>query len=226
MVDHLLASQQSEPLNAGQAWDHYFPWDAPNIFEEFETRSSFLSFLRWSYYRPRDLLTMLDLMQHLVREARSNTDHLTYSHFDDPRFRRAYSEYLLGELKDHLTFYYGFDEYEIFLKFFEFLDGKVKFTFEEFKKAFSEFRETGLSTSTELPQFMADGRIFLQFLYDLNVICYVEQPENDKPYVRWCFRQRSHANISPKVKEGLSYQVFYGLSKALNVGQKFKRGYR
>jgi hypothetical protein len=61
---------------------------------------------------------------------------------------------------------------------------------------------------------------FLQFLYDLNIICYVETPVQDKPYVRWCFRERSYANIAPKVKEGLKYEIFYGLAKALNVGQK------
>jgi hypothetical protein len=65
---------------------------------------------------------------------------------------------------------------------------------------------------------------FLQFLYGLNVICYVERPVDDRPYVRWCFRERSYANISPKVKEHLEYRVFYGLSKALNVGQEFMEG--
>jgi hypothetical protein len=68
---------------------------------------------------------------------------------------------------------------------------------------------------------MTSPAAFLQFLYDLNIIVYIEYPENDKPYFRWCFRERSYANISPKVKEGVTYEVFYGLGKALNLGNRF-----
>lgn len=68
---------------------------------------------------------------------------------------------------------------------------------------------------------MSDQTTFLQFLYDLNVICYIEEPKDDKRYFRWCFRERNNAIISPKVKENVKYQVFYGLRKALNVGSEF-----
>jgi hypothetical protein len=71
---------------------------------------------------------------------------------------------------------------------------------------------------------MASPERFLQFLYDLNIICYEEYPVNDRPYTRWCFLERSYANISPKVKENVSYTIFYGLRKALNVGSEFVRG--
>lgn len=221
VIDHLLASEQTDKLEDGQAWDHYFPWNAPNVSEESPNPSSFLSFLRWSYYRPRDIVTMLSILQGMVKENGENTTHFEYNSFDDPKFKRQYSDYLLGEIKDHLTFYYGPDEYEIFLKFFEVLNGKASFSYSEYLKAYERLRTSIDSKTQQTPKFMATAPTFLQFLYDLNVIYYIERPKEDKPYVRWCFRERSYANISPKVKDGVDYQVFYGLYKSLNVGKEF-----
>ena len=63
---------------------------------------------------------------------------------------------------------------------------------------------------------------FLQFLYELNVICYVEDVENHKPLIHWSFRDRCYSNFSPKVKEGVRYEIFYGLFKAVHSGKKHK----
>ena len=62
---------------------------------------------------------------------------------------------------------------------------------------------------------------FLQFLFDLNVICYVEWTEERKSFIHWCFKDRTYGNISPQVKSGVEYQVFYGLLKSLNLGKNF-----
>jgi len=101
------------------------------------------------------------------------------------------------------------------------LNGKSRFFYQDYLFSYNSLLEVVASKKSVVPQFMSSPGTFLQFLYDLNVICYIEQPQNDKPYIRWCFRERSYANISPKVKEGVTYQVFGGLSKALNVGQEF-----
>ena len=223
VTDRLLAFQQTGLMPLGQAWDHYFPWDAPRIYEKFNAPTAFLSFLRWSYYRPRDIITMLVILQALSKEAGKSTDHFSYEEFNNPKFRRQYSDYLLGEIKDHLTFYYGNDEYELFLKFFEFLNGKKEFDYKGYTIAFDRFRKSACPDDACCPKFMVTANKFLQFLYDLNIICYIEKPQEDKPYLRWCFRERSYANISPKVKEGVDYEVFYGLYKALNVGQEFRQ---
>lgn len=221
VIDHLLASEQIDKLREGQAWDYYFPWNAPKVFEQFQNPSSFLSFLRWSYYRPRDIITMLSILQDMAKDNGGDTACFAYESFADPVFRRRYSDYLLGEIKDHLTFYYGAIEYELFLKFFESLNGKAEFSHAEYLETYKRFRKSLGLKDSEVPKFMAAEATFLQFLYDLNVICYIEQPKEDKPYVRWCFRERSYANISPKVKDGVRYRVFYGLYKALNVGKEF-----
>jgi hypothetical protein len=223
VIDRLLQYQQQENLALGDAWDHYFPWNTPSVYENFDKPSSFLSFVRWSYYRPRDIVTMLDCLQQRARINDVDAACFDQARFDDPAFRRDYSRYLLGEVKDHLSFYYSSNEYEIFLKFFIALNGKAKFTFNEYLDVYQAFKaSSGLSISG-LPVFMATPELFLQFLYDLNIICYEEYPVNDRPYTRWCFLERNYSNISPKVKENVTYVIFYGLRKALNVGSEFMR---
>lgn len=221
VIDHLLSSQQDDDLEEGEAWDYYFPWDAPHVMESFDYHSSFISFLRWSYYRPRDIVTMLSILQDISKQAKKDNKYIKYSEFDNPEFKRAYSEYLLGEVRDHLTFYYGEEEYNLFLRFFKHLNGKHRFSYEEYLLTYDNFIKSVSKSSATIPKFMSTAGDFLQFLYDLNVLSYIEYPVQDKPYMRWCFRQRSYGDISPKVKEGCDYQIFYGLYKALNVGQEF-----
>ena len=223
VIDHLLSSQQDRKLDEGEAWDHYFPWDAPNILEKFDHRTSFISFLRWSYYRPRDIVTMLAILQGISKQGKVTKKYFKYEMFDNTEFKRVYSEYLLGEVKDHLTFYYGEEEYNLFLKFFKHLNGRNKFSYEEYLAHYGEFYKSISSSSATIPKFMSTASDFLQFLYSLNILSYIEYPVEDKPYIRWCFRQRSYGDINPKVKEGCDYQIFYGLYKALNVGQEFSK---
>ncbi|QSX36106.1 P-loop ATPase, Sll1717 family [Shewanella sedimentimangrovi] len=222
VVDHMLGIQQDPPSEKGIAWDNYFPWDSPNVYEQYSTTTSFINFLRWSYYRPRDIVTMLELLK-----ANTNGDQtkasFSLNDFENSHFQREYSNYLLGEVKDHLSFYYGADHYEIFLKFFEYLSGKDSFNYELYLSAFEKLQEHIRSIAADKPKFMATPNDFLQFLFDLNVICYIEHTEDNKPFIHWCFKDRSYANISPKVKTGVKYQIFYGLAKALNVGKEFKK---
>lgn len=220
VVDHMLGVQQYPALAKGEAWDYYFPWDSPNVMDQYSTPTSFINFLRWSYYRPRDIMMMLKFLK---SNANSNPDQerITLDNFDNPHFKREYSNYLLGEIKDHLSFYYGPEHYEIFLKFFEFLSGKDKFTYDYYNNAYAKLTDHITSVLATPPQFMKTANDFLQFLFELNIICYIEKTQDHKPFIHWCFKDRSYANISPKVKAHVEYEVFYGLAKALNVGKEF-----
>ena len=77
-----------------------------------------------------------------------------------------------------------------------------------------------------MPQFFENENVFLQFLYDQNVICYKERDEDEKSdselFIRWCFRERTLSNMAPKVRTGVEYEIFYRLSKALNVGRPIR----
>ncbi|WP_138761938.1 P-loop ATPase, Sll1717 family [Pseudomonas lactis] len=223
VVDHMLGVQQSPVPSRGDAWDHYFNWDSPNVFDEYPNPTSFINFLRWSYYRPRDIVTMLELLK---ENSRNVPDKETFdiADFEGSHFQREYSNYLLGEIKDHLSFYYGPEHYDIFLKFFEYLSGRDKFDYDTYVSAFAKLRKHIGTVAAKPPRFMATANDFLQFLFDLNVICYIERAADDqqKQFIHWCFRDRNYANISPKVKEGVEYQVAYGLARALNLGKILK----
>lgn len=221
VVDHMLATQQDGSFEVGKVWDAYFPWNSSNYDSDSTLPTSFISFLRWSYYRPRDILTMLQLLR-LDESCTTDKEFFTYDDFNNPRFQRDYSNYLLGEVKDHLSFYYSSEEYEIFLKFFEFLSGKNKFNYKQYVTAFKKFQDYMQTIPNEQPKFTVTANVFLQFLFDLNVICYIEKTEDHKTFIHWCFKDRSYANISPKIKTEMEYQVFYGLAKALNLGKELE----
>lgn len=168
-------------------------------------------------------MTLMKILQHKFKSrTAAPAEVFNVTDFDDPSVRREYSDYLLGEVKDHLAFYYTSLDYEMFLKFFEYLDGKYKFSYVEFVNAYNQWQDYLHQKKISKLNFAKSNADFLQFLYDLNVICYIEKTSDEK-YIRWCFRERSQANISPKVKLGLNYEIHYGLGKALNVGRPFVR---
>jgi hypothetical protein len=232
VADRLLAAQQPDKLNVGDAWDHYFPFFAENVNASNvsgETGvNSFLAFLRFSYYRPRDINSMIATIQELAIRKSEIAEYITAEDFNDPSFRDAHAEYLLGEIRDQILFYYSQDEYNLFLQFFSHLRGKRQFTYDHFVEAFNEFIIECNKSSVQLPQFFDSANAFLQFLYEQNIICYKERDESEERstevFIRWCFRERTLANMAPKVRVGVDYEIFYGLSKALNVGKLVKAG--
>lgn len=221
VANHLLEVQQEDRIHRklGECWDSYFPWNSSNVFDKYDAPTSFINFLRWSYYRPRDIVTLLTMLKDFTEDK--NKSEFSIEDFDARNFQRAYSNYLLGELKDQLSFYYEESDYESFLKFFEFLRGADKFNYQKYLLAYDATNEYINSTQKNIPKFMTTANEFLQFLYDLNVVCFIERTEDGKSHIHWCFRERHYANISPKVKTDLEYQVFYGLAKSLNLGQRY-----
>lgn len=186
-----------------------------------EQDRSFIGFLRYSLYRPRDIVTMLSILQENFKEQKKNPHEVfSESDFFHIEFVRKYSEYLLGEVKDQLSFYYTSNDYELFLKFFEYLKGKSEFSYEEYISAYQNFVKYLDTNLIKKPKFFEAPDIFLQFIYELNVIFYIEKAAGGN-YIRLCLRERNPTNISPKIKTHQTYKVYYGLIKALNVGKKY-----
>jgi len=219
MMDNLLNSQQKEKANVGEAWGHYFPWYEPSSnFSKRDRDSSFLCLLRYSYCRPRDLITMIQLMKSDHKSKRDyDPNYFQSALFHTNSFKEKYSRYLMGGIKDQLSFYYDAVDYDIFLKFFMFLNGKHKFEFDEYKVAYNDFIDEILK-SEQVPKFVESPEQFLQFLYESNIISFREVHEQGV-FDRWCYRERCPSNITPKVKLYAKYQIHHGLFKALNVGR-------
>lgn len=228
VADRLLSAQQGEILARGKAWDHYFPFHAENVkaAESWDQSklNSFLAFLRFSYYRPRDISAMIGTMKDFLAR-RGLVEYVSASDFNDPSFRDAHADYLLGELRDQLLFYYSQDEFDLFLQFFSFLRGKKKFSYKQYMEVFNSFIAECVASGKQLPKFFENADVFLQFLYEQNVICYIEtdgSEDKKERFIRWCFRERTLSNLSPKVRTHVDYEIFYGLTKALNVGRPIR----
>jgi hypothetical protein len=223
VADQLLSSQQGEALPEGAAWDHYFPFQISNFPDDEKSDPSFIDFLRKSYYRPRDIVSMLNFLQEHALRRNKNLENFDKSDLDSADYRRDCSDYLLGEIKDALSFYYTNQNYELFLKFFEYLDGRKSFDYRDYEKAWAKFINFIQANRTEpLPGFFETQDTFLQFLYELNVISYIEDAAFEQ-FHRWCFRERSLGNFSPKVKTHERYSIHPGLTKALNTGSSIFR---
>ena len=64
-------------------------------------------------------------------------------------------------------------------------------------------------------------KYLLQLLYDCNIITAIEIGDNGKPYFHFSYREKSSANINPKVCKGenISYRFHYGLYKKTKKGR-------
>jgi hypothetical protein len=222
MADTILNTQQSEFQEVGKSWSYYFPFSNEN--RSGIKDDSFVSFLRFSMFRPRDIITMMKILQENIKEDSERklpvVDDLD---FENTSFRAKYSDYLLGEIKDYLAFYHSDADYELFLKFFEFLNGKASFDYNEFMSCYEQFAVHIERNNLSTPVFFESSDKFLQFLFDLNIICYIEDTEDFEPHIHWSYRERTYSNINPKVKEGVRYAIHYGLLKAFNTGKRFNR---
>ena len=231
LADRMLSCQQDLYYQSGKCWEAYFPY-SPLVAGKREP--SFIQFLRYSFYRPRDIITMLDLLKEFhTRNPRNHPTRFTEADFTNTELQARYSDYLMGEIKDYLSFYFSDNDYELFRKYFDFLEGKKEFDYEYYNGAFELFEDYLNKNDIKRPKFFDSSDTFLQFLFDLNIICYIEETHGKK-FIRWCFRERNYSNLSPKVKSNCTYQIHYGLIKNLNLGAKtisrnknnYKRGIR
>ncbi|THD31770.1 MAG: funZ protein [Flavobacterium johnsoniae] len=221
LADNILNAQQEKNHPTGESWDYYFPF---KVNVNGYKKDSFVSFLRFSMFRPRDIVTMMKILQlNIKSETNRKLPIIDQKDFDSSTFRKEYSDYLLGEVKDYLAFYHSDADYELFLKFFEFLDGRAEFNYDEYMAYYEQFANYVEKNNIIVPVFFESSDSFLQFLYDLNVISYVEDTENSEPHIRWSFRERTYSNVNPKVKEGVRYFIHYGLQKAFKTGSKYQK---
>jgi effector-binding domain-containing protein len=207
----------------GDAWDYYFPWktSSTKFLSGYET--PFVLLLRMSYSRPRDIVVALNILKEEVLE-KNNSIPKTFSANDlaSHDFQTKYSEYLMGSIKDQLAFYYDSHDYELFLRFFGFLKGCAEFSYSSYLDAYNQFTEYIVSRQKNVPEFVESPDKFIQFLYESNIICYIDyldKGSGNEPIFRFCYRERSISNISPKVGLEKTYRIHYGLWKALNVGR-------
>ena len=213
MIDRLLAVQQEQVYPEGTSWDYYFPWKKRSTNTKREFDDSFISFLRISYCRPRDIIQALQILQ----KNFSDRDPKYEKFIESNEFLADYSQRLLNSIKDQTLFYYSENDYEAFIHFFDFITA-VEFSWDVYIDAYNKYIDSLCDRYSDIPEFVESKEVFIQFLYETNILSYVEYTDLEVFY-RWCYRERKKS-LSPKVKLGATYRIHYGLWKALNVGRQ------
>ena len=227
MADQMLRGQQNSPesFQHGDAWDLYFPYKGTIPSGRNIPDPSFIPFLRYSFYKPRDIVSLLRIMKKRfdAHNPPDSTAVFNYKDFKNSQTQRLYSEYLLGEVKEGLSFYYQVSDYELFLKFFEYLSKYIKgkrFYYDDFVKAYNKLIAYMDENQLTKPYIFETADTFLQFLYELNIVGFVykiTQRGQSRETFSWSFKERSYANIRPKVQTHRVYLLHAGIATALKV---------
>lgn len=223
LTDRFLGRQSGRDFSPGAAWDHYVNADV--LHESIRgsgdhVNRSFREFLRLSWFRPRDIIRSL----HICQAQASCRDVVTRDGFE--RSFKQFSDYLYGEVKDFSRFYFSDDTFDLIERFFSEIQRLDIITYEAFEKAHNIFisKISRRSDSESIDPKILDLDQFLQILYSSNIICW--RAENDFGSVDdyWAFRERSPAQLEPKVGLYQQYAVHYGLRRALRLNSKIVTG--
>lgn len=217
LCNNLLA--YNNPIENGQtAWDYYFPWfTASTNIERRENDSSFINCLRLSLSRPRDMISIMKAIQRQNKKSGSGAVS-TLLDFKNDDTENEISNYYIDEAKDWCLHKFSDQEFITLTFFFQFLDGKSRFDYQEFRCAFDAYQKQVGDRKMGIFEELLDADDFLQLLYDLNMICYYDKDNKGRDLYRFCYREREIYNLSPKVKLNSVYGVHYALLKALNLG--------
>jgi hypothetical protein len=211
-----FSSQQKTIVSTGAAFDQYF--------QTHQSDQLFKRLLKLSFQKPRDILTFIRIARNIcIKTGRGDDAEFPADIVRDATFTREYSDYLLGEVRNYSAFYMGQQDFSAYLKFFQSLDGKSSFTFEEFKAAYIEFLDWAKGETFKATDYLRDPEALLQFFYDVNLVGYKEQSEGEgDQFVHWSFRERSLNNLAPKVKTSATLIVNPGVAKAVDIGKRVK----
>lgn len=213
-----LLAYNNPGLEENEYWNYYFPWYTASTKPSSRDRDfSFINCLRLSLSRPRDMISIMKAIQRMCEK--NNHDISTLEDFQDNETQNEISNYYIEEARDWCLYKFSGQEFESLLFFFQFLDGKSKFSYEDYDLAFNNYTNQLCTRNMDLFKEMDNKDDFLQLLYDLNMICYYEKDKNGNDLYRFCYREREIYNLAPKVRTGVVYGVHYALLKSLNLGK-------
>lgn len=207
-------------------WDLYFPWHCETASpsdEESLPDNSFIEILRNSLCRPRDLITILKIIQTL-EQNNFHGDYFTHkSSIDSPEFRRELANYYINEAKDWCLYQYTAKQFETIIYFFDFIKGRIQFTYNEYCSYFDIYAKKAIELESDaISEFLLDRDVFLQLLFDMNFICYVDYDYLNNPYYKFSYREKSFSNLHPKIRLNSNYKIHPAIARGLNVGRTYK----
>ncbi|WP_212575547.1 P-loop ATPase, Sll1717 family [Streptococcus oralis] len=220
-VSKKILEYEQENVDLHDIWEEYFQWKFPTTNKSREYDTAFMNFLKISLSRPRDIIKILQLLQDQMNRSKlGNNCEFSQEIYESDEFQNSFSEYFMSALKDQLSFYYNSENFEIFVKFFDYFK-KRDFEFKEFQEKHGKLLEYINSKGSAIPEFIDDEKKFLQLLYDSNVIAAIDNAGQKNEFYHFSYREKSISNISPKVpiSEEVTYRFHYGLYKKANLGR-------
>ena len=211
-----FAIQQKHTAEHAAAWAHYCENDR-------QDGEVFRRLLKFTFQKPRDLLTFIKIARDISLAAGRGADSRFLTDITrDAAFTRAFSDYLLGEVKNYAAFYMTQDDFSQYMKFFQYLDGKSRFSYDEFAQAHERFRSWADGEHFDAKDYLRDPEAMLQLLYDVNLVGYAEHTEGENQrevFFHFSYRERTLVNIAPKVKATRTLILNSGIAKALDIGR-------
>jgi hypothetical protein len=241
--DYLIYTQQTfyprPDYKVGECWDAYLPDKQEHLPSDSKhgerADDSFISILRNTFNRPRDIIYYLDYWR--IVAMGSNDGKAAY--FDPkytrvPQFRNYFNDYLLGEIRDSLAFYTDVSDYIVFIQFFHHLEHRLPhietpstlhpgktftrripmFSHEDFGAAYREYIAYLEATKISVPEMFGRQERFLQLLYELGLVFYEAQGAN---YVIWktYADAKAEGDFRPQVRLDGNYRLHRGLARAI-----------
>jgi hypothetical protein len=197
------------------AWHNYFNGKD-------KSSAIFKRLLKHSFQKPRDIFTFIKIARQQQVDAKKGS----LTAFDEtlltsPKITKEYSEYLLGEVKNYASFYLSSTDFAIYLKIFQYLDGKSRFSLLQFEEAFQKFSPWVAGEEVKNKDYLRDAESLLQFLYEVNIIGYHETASVDnQEFYHWAYRERTINNFAPKVKTSGELILNPGIAKAIDIGKE------
>lgn len=129
-------------------------------------------------------------------------------------------------MKDYLSFYHSTVDFDEVVGFFAQFGGDNTFSWDQFRRAYQAHKNNLKDKQITIRELQSSPEEFLQFIYSLNMIGYLEPDGRGGNFLHYCFRDRTTAKLRPKVRVGLQYQVHAGLQRALLVGGQNRTRHR
>lgn len=213
-----LLSYDNDGLETDSYWDNYFPWSTNSTSHKRDKDDSFINCIRLSLSRPRDMISIMKAIQNTNRKG-SECAASSLSDFEANETENEISNYYIDEARDWCLQRFSSEEFETLLFFFQFLNGKSKFTYSAYVRLFDEYIRESKKRRMSMFSEHNDKVNFLQILFDLNMIFYLDKDKHGNNLYRFCYREREIHNLTPKVKTDTEYFAHYALLKALNLGR-------
>lgn len=224
LADNLLryannAVDALDPKDDGFYWDLYFGWKSSSTDPNTRTQDdSFISFLRFSLCRPRDIVEFLKAIKQQAILVNSQQTDTTFECFHSYKCQKSISDYFLQEARDWCLYKYPNGEFETIKHFFGFMNTGKAVKYSEYLTYYNEYIRSCENRSKMIVfEEMETPEDFLQLLYELNMICYIETAESGETYQIYCYRMRSISDLSPKIPPNKEYRVHRALLKSLNI---------